>query len=193
MRLENLQSTQLKKHLKPYLLADQDGSDGSTFSLTKAGLLKAAMLLKDELEFEQLLDVCGVDYLGRPGPRFEVVYHFLNLNKNQRVRLKVHLHEGEKIVSLVPLYPSANWWERETYDMYGIEFEGHPDLRRILTDYNFEGFPLRKDFPLTGHYEVIWDSEKREVVRTDVHLPQAYRTFDTVSPWTGVGDLFAKK
>lgn len=152
-------------------------------------LTQVATFLKKEsnLLFEQLMDVCGVDYPGRT-PRFDVVYHFLSLRFNQRIRLIVETDTA--VPSLVPLFPSAGWWERETFDMFGILFEGHPDLRRILTDYGFDGYPLRKDFPLTGYLEVRYDEEKGEVIQEPVQLTQAYRRFDFESPWEGMKNLF---
>jgi len=139
----------------------------------------------DALQFAQLMDVCGVDYLGRE-PRFEVVYNLLSLAHNQRLRVKVEVEEGMPVPSSISVYSSANWWEREVFDLYGIPFDDHPDLRRILTDYGFEGHPLRKDFPLTGYVEVRYDEEQKRVVYEPVTLPQAFRTFDFESPWEGM-------
>ena len=139
----------------------------------------------ETLQFSQLIDVCGVDYLGRD-PRFVVVYNLLSLVHNKRIRLKVDVEEGLPVPSACSVYSSANWWEREVFDMYGIPFEDHPDLRRILTDYGFEGYPMRKDFPLTGYVEVRYDLEKQQVVYEPVNLPQAFRTFDFESPWEGM-------
>jgi NADH-quinone oxidoreductase subunit C len=131
------------------------------------------------------MDVCGVDYLGRR-PRFDVVYNLLSLIHNKRIRIKVEVEEGMPVPSVSAIYSSANWWEREAFDLYGITFDDHPDLRRILTDYGFEGYPLRKDFPLTGYVEVRYDQEKQQVVYEPVKLPQAFRTFDFESPWEGM-------
>ncbi len=139
----------------------------------------------DALQFAQLMDVCGVDYLGRT-PRFEVVYNLLSLHHNLRVRVKINVDEGIPVPSAVPVYSSANWWEREIFDLFGIPFDSHPDLRRILTDYGFEGHPLRKDFPLTGYVEVRYDEEQKRVLYEPVKLPQAFRTFDFESPWEGM-------
>jgi NADH-quinone oxidoreductase subunit C len=139
----------------------------------------------ETLQFSQLMDICGVDYLER-SPRFEVVYNLLSLVHNQRIRIKVEVEEGIPVPSSTAIYSSANWWERETFDLYGIPFEDHPDLRRILTDYGFEGYPMRKDFPLTGYVEVRYDQEKQQVVYEPVKLPQAFRTFDFESPWEGM-------
>ncbi len=139
----------------------------------------------ESLQFSQLMDVCGVDYLERT-PRFEVVYNLLSLVHNKRIRIKVEVEEGMPVPSACAVYSSANWWEREAFDLYGIPFDDHPDLRRILTDYGFEGHPLRKDFPLTGYVEVRYDQEKQQVVYEPVKLPQAFRTFDFESPWEGM-------
>ena len=143
--------------------------------------------LRDDpvLLFEILIDICGVDYPER-AERFEVVYHLLSPRKNQRVRVKVTTDEHSPVPSVIPVFPAANWYERATYDMYGILFSGHPDLRRILTDYGFQGFPLRKDFPLTGYVEVRYDDEKKRVVYEPVKLTQDFRKFDFESPWEGV-------
>ncbi len=143
--------------------------------------------LRDDpvLLFEILIDICGVDYPER-AERFEVVYHLLSPRKNQRVRVKVTTDEHSPVPSVIPVFPAANWYERETYDMYGILFSGHPDLRRLLTDYGFQGFPLRKDFPLTGYVEVRYDDEKKRVVYEPVKLTQDFRKFDFESPWEGV-------
>jgi NADH-quinone oxidoreductase subunit C len=145
----------------------------------------ALFLNKGEFVIDTLIDICGVDYLGQEGKRFEVVYHFLSVKKNVRARVKVRLDDGEKIDSLDSVFLSANWYEREVFDMYGIEFLGHPDLRRILTDYGFEGYPLRKDFPLSGHIQVRYDSEIKSMISEPVELMQAYRNFDFLMPFEG--------
>ncbi len=134
--------------------------------------------------FEVLIDICGVDYPER-AQRFEVVYHLLSPRHNQRIRLKVATDENTAVPSAVELFPGANWYEREAYDMYGILFSGHPDLRRILTDYGFQGHPLRKDFPLTGYVEVRYDDDQKRVVYEPVKLTQEFRSFDFESPWEG--------
>ncbi|MCM2343727.1 MAG: NADH-quinone oxidoreductase subunit C [Alphaproteobacteria bacterium] len=141
-----------------------------------------------ECDFKLLIDVCGVDYPER-AERFEVVYQLLSLTQNNRIRVKVATDENTPVPSAVSVYSSANWLEREAWDMYGIYFSGHPDLRRILTDYGFEGHPLRKDFPLTGYVEVRWDDELKRVVYEPVKLAQDYRTFDFLSPWEGMTDV----
>ncbi len=135
--------------------------------------------------FETLIDICGVDYPERP-ERFEVVYHLLSMQMNQRIRVRMRTDEETAVPSAVSLWPAANWFEREAFDMFGIQFADHPDLRRILTDYGFEGWPLRKDFPLTGHYEVRYDDLEKRVIYEPVQLAQEYRNFDFLSPWEGM-------
>ena len=147
--------------------------------------------------FEVLIDICGVDYPERE-QRFEVVYHLLSPRRNQRIRVKCETDEDAPVPSVVDVFPAANWFEREAYDMYGILFSGHPDLRRILTDYGFQGHPLRKDFPLTGYVEVRYDDEQKRVVYEPVKLTQEFRSFDFMSPWEGTdyvlpGDEKAKR
>jgi NADH-quinone oxidoreductase subunit C len=134
--------------------------------------------------FTQLLDICGVDYPGREY-RFDVVYHLLSPQLNQRIRLKIEADDSTPVPSAVSIFPSANWYEREAFDLYGILFSGHPDLRRILTDYGFQGHPLRKDFPLTGFVEVRYSEEQKRVIYEPVKLPQEFRNFDFLSPWEG--------
>lgn len=157
-----------------------------TMLATANGLLDLVKYLRDSpsCQFTTLIDITGVDFPERE-KRFEVVYHFLSMPQNQRIRVKVQLREDEMIPSLIDLYPTANWFERETFDMYGIVFTGHPDLRRILTDYGFRGYPLRKDFPTTGYTEVRYDEERKRVVYEPVSLVQEYRQFDFMSPWEG--------
>jgi NADH-quinone oxidoreductase subunit C len=149
-------------------------------------VLRVMKYLRDDpsCEFAILVDICGVDWPQRPA-RFDVVYHFLSLTKNRRVRVKAKVGEDQAIPSIVSLYPAANWFEREAFDMYGIVFADHPDLRRILTDYGFSGYPLRKDFPLTGFVEVRYDDELKRVVYQPVQLVQEFRDFDFMSPWEG--------
>jgi len=135
-------------------------------------------------KFSSLVDITGVDYPER-AKRFDVVYHFLSMYQNHRIRLRVSVREDEMVPSIVDIHPSANWFEREVYDMFGILFTGHPDLRRILTDYGFRGHPLRKDFPTTGYTEVRYDEAQKRVVYEPVNLVQEYRQFDFMSPWEG--------
>ena len=143
--------------------------------------------LKDDprCRFEQLTDLCGVDYPERD-PRFDVVYHLLSVSHNRRLRLRIGVNEDEPVPSATGVYASAGWWEREAWDLYGIYFAGNPDLRRLLTDYGFDGHPLRKDFPLTGYVELRYDSEQKRVVYEPVKLTQEFRRFDFLSPWEGV-------
>jgi len=142
--------------------------------------------LRDDpaLRFVNIIDVTAVDYLSRE-KRFDVVYHLLSPTLNTRIRLRVLADETTQVPSLIDLFPGADWFERETYDLYGIPFVGHPDMRRILTDYGFEGYPLRKDFPLTGFVEVRYDDQQKRVVYDPVRLAQEFRNFDFLSPWEG--------
>jgi NADH-quinone oxidoreductase subunit C len=138
--------------------------------------------------FTILCDICGVDYPDRPS-RFEVVYNLLSMSLNQRIRLKVETSENDPIPSATVLFSSAGWWEREAWDLFGIYFAGNPDLRRILTDYGFEGHPMRKDFPLTGYVELRYDEEQKRVVYEPVRLQQEFRRFDFLSPWEGMDKI----
>ena len=148
-------------------------------------VVEALSFLRDhpDCRFHQLVDLCGVDYPERP-LRFDVVYHLLSLVKNHRIRLKVQTDEDTAVASVADLFPAANWFEREAFDMYGIFFSGHPDLRRLLTDYGFHGHPLRKDFPMTGYVEVRYDDELKRVVYEPVKIAE-FRQFDFTSPWEG--------
>jgi NADH-quinone oxidoreductase subunit C len=152
----------------------------------------AAVLIKlrddPQFLFEQLIDVCAVDYPDRP-QRFEVVYSLLSVSLNRRLRIKLSTDEDTPVPSVVGIYPSANWFEREAWDLYGVFFSDHPDLRRILTDYGFDGHPLRKDFPLTGYVELRYDPDQRRVVYEPVKLTQDFRTFDFASPWEAITDI----
>jgi NADH-quinone oxidoreductase subunit C len=143
-----------------------------------------AKLRQEPYRFHQLIDVCGADYPKR-ARRFDVVYHLLSLTQNIRLRVKVQTDETVPVPSIRSVYPNADWYEREAFDMYGILFSNHPDLRRLLTDYGFEGYPLRKDFPMTGHVEVRYDEEQKRVVYEPVKLTQEFRRFDFLSPWEG--------
>ena len=157
-----------------------------TLEAEPSEIVRVATFLRDDpsCEFKILVDICGVDWPER-AKRFDVVYHFLSLTKNRRVRVKVQVGVDEAIPSIVAIYPAANWFEREAFDMYGVVFAEHPDLRRILTDYGFSGYPLRKDFPLTGFVEVRYDDELKRVVYQPVQLVQEFRDFDFMSPWEG--------
>ena len=158
-----------------------------TMTVVPGEIVAFVKFLRDDprLAFVNLTDVCGVDWPSRDR-RFDVVYHFLSPRQNLRIRLKVMTDEATPVPSITPVFPGADWFEREAYDFYGILFTGHPDLRRILTDYGFEGHPLRKDFPLTGFVEVRYDDEQKRVVYEPVRLAQRFRDFDFESPWEGV-------
>ena len=142
--------------------------------------------LKDsrDLQYSILIDICGVDYPNRPD-RFDVVYHLLSMTKNKRIRVKISTSDSQPVPSIVNIFPAAEWYEREAYDLYGINFSNHPDMRRMLTDYNFQGFPLRKDFPLTGYTQVRYDDTQKRVIQEPVELGQEFRDFDFESPWLG--------
>ncbi len=157
-----------------------------TIGLHASGLVEAMRLLRDDqrCQFICLIDICGADYPGR-ADRFDIVYHLLSPRQNARIRIKVRTDETTPVPSVVSVWPAAEWFEREAYDLYGILFSGHPDLRRILTDYGFEGHPLRKDFPLTGFVEVRYDDEQKRVINEPVRLNQEFRSFDFLSPWEG--------
>jgi len=150
-------------------------------------IVRVLTFLRDDVncQFKQLMDVCGTDYPER-AERLEVVYNLLSLTHNRRIRVKVRTDEETPVPTVTGVFSSAGWWERETWDLLGVYFSGHPDLRRILTDYGFEGHPLRKDFPLTGYVEVRYDDEQKRVVYEPVKLPQEFRTFDFLSPWEGM-------
>ncbi|RDI56670.1 NADH-quinone oxidoreductase subunit C [Microvirga subterranea] len=149
-------------------------------------IVRAVTFLRDDPQcrFVCFIDICGADYPARE-KRFDVVYHFLAPHHNRRIRVKVETDEATPVPSVISVFPAANWFEREAYDLYGILFSGHPDLRRILTDYGFEGFPLRKDFPMTGFVEVRYDEAQGRVVYEPVKLNQEFRNFDFLSPWEG--------
>jgi NADH-quinone oxidoreductase subunit C len=157
-----------------------------TLEVRASEIVQALRFLRDDTSclFVNLTDICGVDYPSRD-KRFEVVYHFLSPKQNMRIRVKLKADDETPVPSIVEVFPGAEWFEREIYDMYGVLFSGHPDLRRILTDYGFDGYPLRKDFPLTGYVEVRYDDEKKRVVYEPVRLNQEFRDFDFMSPWEG--------
>lgn len=161
-----------------------------------ASVPRVLSYLRDDSQclFKQLMDLCGVDFPERE-KRFEIVYNLLSLKHNQRIRVKVSVREDEPVPSVVGIFPCASWYEREAWDMYGVPFAENPDLRRLLTDYGFDGHPLRKDFPLTGFVEVRYDDEQKRVVYEPVKLTQDFRSFDFLSPWEGMlpGDEKATK
>ena len=193
--------------LAAYLAEKLDGKIGETLlaygeltvTVEPADIVEVAGFLRNDVQcqFVSIIDICGVDYPTR-GKRFDVVYHLLSPRQNLRIRLHVRTDEETLVPSLTGVYPGADWFEREAYDMYGILFSGHPDLRRLLTDYGFEGYPLRKDFPLTGFVEVRYDDEVKRVLYEPVSLRQEFRNFDFLSPWEGTdyvlpGDEKAKQ
>ncbi len=157
-----------------------------TISVEADSIVPVVTFLRDDpkCRFISFVDVCGADYPARER-RFDVVYHLLSPHLNQRVRVKLEANDVTPVQSITDVFPGANWFERETYDLYGVLFSGHPDLRRILTDYGFDGHPLRKDFPLTGFVEVRYDEERKRVVYEPVTLAQEFRSFDYLSPWEG--------
>jgi NADH-quinone oxidoreductase subunit C len=152
----------------------------------RVAIIRVLTFLRDDVncQFKLLVDICGVDYPDRE-ERFDVVYNLLSLTQNNRIRIKVTAGEDVPVPSATAVFSCANWWEREAWDLFGIPFADHPDLRRILTDYGFEGHPLRKDFPLTGYVEVRYDDALKRVVYEPVKLTQDFRTFDFLSPWEG--------
>ncbi len=181
---------ELGEHITSKLGSDITGFKVAFGELTveaeAAAIIKVLTFLRDDATcgFVCFIDICGVDYPQRE-TRFDVVYHLLAPYKNRRIRVKVQTDEDTAVPSVISVFPSANWYERETFDLYGVLFSGHPDLRRILTDYGFSGHPLRKDFPLTGYVEVRWDDEVKRVVYEPVKLVQEFRAFDYLSPWEG--------
>jgi NADH-quinone oxidoreductase subunit C len=176
----------LAASLGPAVLDRQIAYGELTVLVPGGEIVRVLTFLRDDPRclFVSFIDICGVDYPGRE-KRFDVVYHLLSPRHNSRIRVKVETDEVTPVPSVIDVFPAANWFEREAYDLYGILFSGHPDLRRILTDYGFEGHPLRKDFPLTGFVEVRYDEEQKRVVYEPVKLQQEFRTFDFLSPWEG--------
>ncbi len=172
--------------LGPRMLGEQIAYGELTITVEPQAIVEVVTILRDdpELQFISFIDICGVDWPARE-KRFDVVYHLLSPRKNHRIRIKVATDADTPVPSISDVFPAATWFEREAYDFYGILFDGNPDLRRILTDYGFQGYPLRKDFPLTGFVEVRYDSQQRRVVYEPVKLPQEFRNFDFESPWEG--------
>jgi NADH-quinone oxidoreductase subunit C len=183
--LEDLRETIALRH-EDAMLASEVVNGELTVQVATASLPGFIAHLKSDAacRFTTLIDITAVDWPARER-RFDLVYHFLSMHLNQRIRVKAQLREDEIAPSIVGIHPSANWFEREVFDMYGILFSGHPDLRRILTDYGFRGYPLRKDFPTTGYVEVRYDEQVKRVVYEPVELVQEYRLFDFMSPWEG--------
>ncbi len=153
-------------------------------------ITKVLQFLRDDTEcqFKMLVSICGADYPDRAN-RFDVVYHLLSFSQNNRVRVKIAVGEDARVETAGKIFSAAGWFEREVWDMYGVYFEGHTDLRRILTDYGFEGHPLRKDFPLSGYVELRYDEDQKRVVYEPVHLEQEFRSFDDISPWEGMTNI----
>ncbi|MBK5197572.1 MAG: NADH-quinone oxidoreductase subunit C [Methyloceanibacter sp.] len=177
----------LADRLGPKLIGSEVARGELTIEVGRAAIPEIIAFLRDDslCRFGCLIDICGVDYPERE-ERFDVVYHLLSPWLNHRIRVRTKTDEASPVPSIVSLFPAANWFEREAYDLYGILFEGHPDLRRLLTDYGFQGHPLRKDFPLTGFVELRYDDELKRVVYEPVKLMQEYRSFDFLSPWEGM-------
>jgi NADH-quinone oxidoreductase subunit C len=180
--LEKLVNSELTSKIKKTTIAFNE----LLIDTSEEELINVILFLKtnDKLKFRQLIDIAGVDY-PEEEKRFNLVYLLLSHEKNTRIKISINFEIGKKIPTLTKIYPSANWMEREVFDMYGVEFAEHPDLRRILTDYNFEGHPLRKDFPLTGFNEVRYSEKDKKVIYEPVKLEQNYRDFDFESPWEG--------
>jgi len=180
--LEKLVNSELTSKIKKTSIAFSE----LLIETSEEELVNVILFLKsnDKLKFRQLIDIAGVDY-PEEEKRFKLVYLLLSHEKNIRIKISINFEIEKKIPTITKIYPSANWMEREVFDMYGIEFTGHPDLRRILTDYNFEGHPLRKDFPLTGFNEVRYSEKEKKVIYESVKLEQNYRDFDFESPWEG--------
>jgi NADH-quinone oxidoreductase subunit C len=175
-----------KKAIGKALIEAHELIEEVTLIVRRDAILDVCRTLRDTpgLEYQQLMDIVGVDYPDRP-ERFDVVYHLLSLTKNRRIRVKITTDEATPVPSVTALWPVAGWLEREVYDMFGVTFAGNPDLRRILTDYGFEGYPFRKDFPLTGHVELRYSEAEKRVVYEPVSLPQDFRSFDFLMPWEG--------
>ena len=186
--MENLESLEkaINSELTTKILSSNIKHNQINICIEDNNLIEVIIFLKthSSTKFKQLIDITAVDYPERD-KRFKMVYLLLSHEKNSRIKIEFDIKEGEILSSLTSIFPSANWMEREVFDMYGVEFKDHPDLRRILTDYGFKGHPLRKDFPLTGHNEVRYSEEDKKVIYEPVKLEQNYRNFDYESPWEG--------
>ena len=189
----------IARALGPAILSQEVAFGELTLTAERDAIVAVATFLRDDprCRFVSFVDVCGADYPARD-ERFDVVYHFMSPHLNQRIRIKLEADDVTPVPSICDVFAGANWFEREVYDLYGVLFSGHPDLRRILTDYGFDGHPLRKDFPLTGFVEVRYDEERKRVVYEPVTLAQEFRSFDYLSPWEGTdyvlpGDEKAKQ
>jgi NADH-quinone oxidoreductase subunit C len=172
--------------LKGSLVARSIAFGELTVTIPPGDIVAAVKVLRDDerCRYFSIIDITAIDWPGRER-RFDVVYHFLSPSHNRRIRVKIEVAEATPVPSIIEVFPGADWFEREVYDLYGVPFTGHPDMRRLLTDYGFEGHPLRKDFPLTGYVEVRWDEEQKRVVYEPVRLAQEFRNFDFLSPWEG--------
>ena len=172
----------IKKNCNPIEISDDFNQ--LQISISADQILDVVDFIKNDeaCEFRQITDIAGVDFPDRQ-KRFDVIYHFLSFKHNSRLRIKIIIGEDESIPSITSIFPAANWFEREAFDMYGIQFKDHPDLRRILTDYGFEGYPLRKDFPLSGNVEIRYDEIDKKIIHEPVNLQQDFRSFDIQSPW----------
>lgn len=178
--------THLEMKRTDCILSWEVSNDELTVTIAPSSVVSFIEFLKTDgaCQFSSLVDITAVDYPAR-SKRFDLIYHFLSMYQNHRIRLRVQIREDDMVPSIIDIHPSSNWFEREIFDMFGILFTGHPDLRRILTDYGFRGFPLRKDFPTTGYTEVRYDEVQKRVVYEPVSLVQEYRQFDFMSPWEG--------
>ena len=183
-RIKQRSTDAFAKALGASLLATKDHVGEMTFTIARDAIVEACRIARDDFGYQQLMEIAGADYPERP-ERFEVNYHLLSLTENHRIRLKVSTDEATAVPSVTGLWPVAGWLEREVFDLYGVAFAGNPDLRRILTDYGFEGHPLRKDFPQTGYVELRYSEAEKRVVYEPVRLPQDFRNFDFLMPWEG--------
>jgi NADH-quinone oxidoreductase subunit C len=175
---------EVKAALGGSLIEAKDAVGEVSLTVRREAIVEACRTLRDRFEYQQLMEIAGVDYPQRP-ERFEVVYHLLSLTRNHRLRIRVSTDEDMPVPSVTSLWPVAGWLEREVFDLYGVVFDGNDDLRRILTDYGFQGFPFRKDFPLSGYVELRYSEEQKRVVYEPVRLAQDFRPFDFLSPWEG--------
>jgi len=175
---------EVKAAIGDAFLSAKDAVGEVSIDVARDSVADVIRTLRDRFEYQQLMEIAGVDYPERP-ERFDVVYHLLSVTKNHRIRVRVTTDEENPVPSVVPLFPVAGWLEREVFDLYGVLFDGNPDLRRILTDYGFSGHPFRKDFPLTGYVEMRYSEEQKRVVYEPVKLAQDFRSFDFLSPWEG--------
>ena len=182
----------IKKNCNPIEISDDFNQ--LQISISADQILDVVDFIKNDeaCEFRQITDIAGVDFPDRQ-KRFDVIYHFLSFKHNSRLRIKIIIGEDESIPSITSIFPAANWFEREAFDMYGIQFKDHPDLRRILTDYGFEGYPLRKDFPLSGNVEIRYDEIDKKIIHEPVNLQQDFRSFDIQSPWERTNYLKEEK